>query len=228
MEAGGVPLEPGRGDLLALGLAYFSVGVTVSVAVVGLGTPAWLTLLVAVTAYSATAELAFVAVAAAGGGLASALVSGWLASSRFGLLAASLGVRLRASTPERALGALTTVDPSVALAIAQGEPHRLRAVYWRVTAWLFAGWVAGSLVGVVVGNVIGDPRTWGLDAVFPAALVAILGSELRRSDGAVTAATGAALGLLLVPHTPAGVPILVASLGAIVGLVAGPRLERLR
>jgi predicted branched-subunit amino acid permease len=224
--ASAVPSEPSRSDLAALGVAYFTVGVTVSVAVVGIGTPAWLTLLVAVTAYSATAELAFVAVVAAGGGLPAALVSGWLASSRFGLLASSLGVRFRASPPERALAAFTTVDPSVALAMAQPEPARVRAVYWRVSAWLFFSWILGSVVGVVLGNVIGDPRTWGLDAVFPASLLAILAGALRRVDGAVSAVAGTVVALALVPVTPGGVPIVVAAVGAVVGLAAGPRLSR--
>lgn len=210
-------------DLLALGIAYFTVGVTVSVAVIGIGTPAWLTLTVALTAYSATAELAFVAVVAAGGSLPAALVSGWLAASRFGLLSTSLGVRVRASSAERALAALTTVDPSVALAIAQDQPAQVRSTYWRVSAWLLGGWLLGSVVGVVLGNIIGDPRTWGLDAVFPAALLAILATALRRRDGALTAGVGAAVTLILVPHAPGGVPILVAAIGALVGLTASPQ-----
>lgn len=214
---------PATSDLLALGIAYFTVGVTVSVAVTGIGTPAWLTLVVALTAYSATAELAFVAVVATGGTLPAALVSGWLAASRFGLLSTSLGVRLRTSAPERALAALSTIDPSVALALAQDRPDRVRAVYWKVTAWLLGGYASGSVVGVGLGNVIGDPRTWGLDAVFPAALLAILATSLRRRDGATSAAVGAALALLLVPHAPGGVPILVGALGAVVGLAAPAR-----
>lgn len=217
MASGAIP-PPRASDLLALGVAYFTVGVTVSVGMVGIGTPGWLTVLVALTAYSATAELAFVAVTAAGGGLPAALLAGWLAASRFGVLATSLGVRMSAGTAERALAAFTTVDPSVALAIAQPDAERVRRVYWRVSAWLLGGWLLGSLVGVALGNVIGDPRTWGLDVVLPAALLAILAPTLRRADGAVTAVTGAGLAVALIPHAPGGVPILVGTLGALAGL----------
>jgi predicted branched-subunit amino acid permease len=214
---------PRRSDLVALGVAYFSVGVTVSVAVLGIGTPPWLTMVVAFTAYSATSELAFVAVAAAGGSLAAALVSGWLVASRFGLLATSLGLRLKAGRAERAAAALIAVDPSVALAVAQPTPERVRAVYWRVSAWLLAGWMLGSLVGVVLGNVIGDPRTWGLDAVFPASLLAIVAGFLRRRDGALTAGLGAVVCLGLIPVAPPGVPILAAVAAALAGLAVSSR-----
>jgi predicted branched-subunit amino acid permease len=217
---------PRRVDVLALSAAYFTVGVTVSVAVVGIGTPAWLTLLVAVTAYSATSELAFVAVMAAGGSLPAALVSGWLVASRFGLLATSLGLRLSAPPAERAAAALVSVDPNVALAIAQPDAPAVRTVYWRVSAWLVGGWVSGSVVGVVLGNVLGDPRTWGLDAVFPAALLAIVSGLLRRRDAALTAVVGAGLCLALIPLVPAGLPILVAVSGAVLGLAVAPRPVR--
>lgn len=209
---------PAPADLLALAVAYFTVGVTVSVAVTDIGTPAWLTLVVAVTAYSATGELAFVAVIVGGGSLAAALVSGWLVSTRFGLLAVSLGGRLRASTAERALAAVTVVDPSVALALAAPDPAGVRRIYWRVTGVLVAGFLVGTVVGVVLGNVIGDPRTWGLDAVFPAALLATVARLLARRDGAVAAALGAALCLLLIPHAPGGVPIIAALAGSLVAL----------
>lgn len=213
--------EPRFSDCFALGAAYFTVGVTVSVAAIGIGTPAWLAVVVALTAYSATSELAFVAVASAGGSLPAALLAGWLAASRFGLLSTSLGLRLRAPAAERALAAFTTVDPSVALAIAQERPDRVRSVYWRVSRWLFLGWIGGTLAGVALGNVIGDPRTWGLDAVFPAALLAIAANALRRRDGALTALVGVALSLALIPHTPGGLPILASVLGAVLGLAVG-------
>lgn len=222
MGDGAAAGEPGRGDLAALGAAYFTVGVTVSVAVTGIGTPAWLTVVVAFAAYSATSELAFVAVAAAGGSLPAALLSGWLVASRFGLLSTSLGLRFPGRRVERAVAAAVTVDPSVALAIARPDPARVRAVYWRVSAWLVAGWGLGTVVGVVLGNVIGDPRTWGLDAVFPAALLAIVAGLLRRRDGALTAVVGGGLCLALLPVAPAGVPILAAVVGSVVGLAVAP------
>lgn len=214
---------PRLADLGALALAYFAVGVAVSVAVTGIGTPAWLTLVVAATAYSASGELAFVATVAGGGTAAAALVSGWLVSTRFGLLTVTLGSRFPGSRAERALAAVTAVEPSVAFALAEEDPAGLRRTYWRVTLVLLVGFLAGSAAGVVLGNVVGDPETWGLDAVFPASLVAVVWRSLGRRDGSVAAAVGLALCLLLVPRVPGGIPFIAAAAGALVALAVPAR-----
>ena len=214
---------PGPADLAALALAYFAVGVAVSVAVTGIGTPAWLTLIVAATAYSATGELAFVAAVTGGGSVVAALVSGWLVSTRFGLLTVSLGSRFPGSRAERALAAFTAVEPSVAFALAHGDAHGLRRTYWRVTVVLFAGYLVGSAVGVVLGNVVGDPKSWGLDAVFPASLLSIVWRSFERRDASVAAAVGAGLCLLLVPRAPGGVPLVAALGGPLLALAVPAR-----
>ncbi|MFZ8998574.1 MAG: branched-chain amino acid ABC transporter permease, partial [Ilumatobacteraceae bacterium] len=79
-------------------------------------------------------------------------------------------------------------------------------------------WYLGIVVGVFLGNVIGDAERFGLDAVFPAALLAIIGNLLRQRAGAVAAAVGGGLCLVLVPVAPAGVPIVVSVVGAFVAL----------
>ena len=65
---------------------------------------------------------------------------------------------------------------------------------------------------------LGDTDALGLDAVYPTFFLALLIVELRRARARQAAAIGAALALALVSSTPAGVPVLVASLGALVGL----------
>lgn len=214
---------PGRADLAALALAYFAGGAAVSVAVTGIGTPAWLTLVVAATAYSATGELAFVATVAGGGSAAAAVVAGWLVSTRFGLLAVSLGNRFPGSRLERALAAFTAVEPSVALALAHRDSASLRRTYWRVSLALLGGYLAGSVVGVVLGNVVGDPKSWGLDAVLPASLVPIVWRSSERRDGATAAAVGAGLCLLLVPRAPGGVPLIAALGGPLLAMAVPAR-----
>ena len=62
----------------------------------------------------------------------------------------------------------------------------------------------------------------GLDAVFPAALLAIIGNLLRRRSGAMAAAVGGGLCLVLIPIAPAGVPIIASLVGAVVALTTTP------
>ncbi|MEZ5165311.1 MAG: hypothetical protein R2695_02045 [Acidimicrobiales bacterium] len=76
-------------------------------------------------------------------------------------------------------------------------------------------WNIGSVGGALLGAVIGDPATWGLDAAFPAAFVALLAPHLRRRPGRIAAVLGAALAIAAVPITPAGVPLLVAALAVV-------------
>ena len=73
-----------------------------------------------------------------------------------------------------------------------------------------------------LGNVIGDAQRWGLDAVFPALLLAIIGNLLRQRQGMVAALVGGGLCAVLVPIAPAGVPIIVSVIGAVVALRLRP------
>ncbi|MDX6524090.1 MAG: hypothetical protein QOI17_1603, partial [Gaiellales bacterium] len=62
-----------------------------------------------------------------------------------------------------------------------------------------------------------------LDAMFPAAFLALLAPQLRRPGAPAAAIAGALIAIVLVPFTPAGVPILAATLGVIPGLLARHR-----
>ena len=170
---------------------------------------------------AATTELAYLAVRDAGGTQIAALIAGWVVASRFGLLAASLGARLRVGNWHRAAAGLQSFDPNVTFAILQPSSRDVVRVFWRVTAAMHLGWFTGTIVGVTLGNVIGDADRFGLDAVFPAALLAIIGNLLRQRPPALAAVIGGGLCLVLIPLAPAGIPIIASLFGAVVALVLG-------
>ncbi len=209
---------PGWSDLGALCLTFFALGVTVNVLVLERVGSESLTVVAAIAINSATTELAYVAVRDAGGTQLAAVIAGWVVASRFGLLAVSLGARLRVGHWHRAAAGLQSFDPNVAFAIQQRSARDVVRVFWRVTAAMHVGWLSGIAVGVFLGNVIGDAQRFGLDAVFPAALLAIIGNLLRRRSGALAAAVGGGLCLVLIPIAPAGVPIIASLIGAVVAL----------
>jgi predicted branched-subunit amino acid permease len=62
-----------------------------------------------------------------------------------------------------------------------------------------------------------DPTAWGLDAAFPALFVVLIRPHLRRGDGLVAAALGAALALGLTPLVPPGIAVVGAAAGALPG-----------
>jgi predicted branched-subunit amino acid permease len=65
-------------------------------------------------------------------------------------------------------------------------------------------------VGAVAGNLIGDPRDYGLDAAVGGAFLALLWPRLADGRKRVLAVCAAAVALGVVPVTAAGVPVLVA------------------
>ena len=75
------------------------------------------------------------------------------------------------------------------------------------------------------GDALGDPDKLGLDAIFPAFFFGLLLNELRSRRARGVAALGTALALVLIPFTPPGVPVLVASLASLVGLTKRARAE---
>lgn len=209
---------PGRADLVTLCFTFFALGVTVNVLVLDRIGSEVRTVVAAIGINAATTELAYLAVRDAGGGEVAAVVAGWVVASRFGLLAASLGARLRVGVWHRAAAGLQSFDPNVTYAIQQAGARDVVRVFWRVTAAMHLGWFVGTFVGVSLGNVIGDADRFGLDTVFPAALLAIIGGLLRQRSAALAAAVGGGLCLLLIPIAPAGVPIIASLLGALAGL----------
>lgn len=217
---GGAPLRvgPSGADLGALALTFFALGVTVNVLVLDRVGDVGLTIGAAILVNSATTELAYLAVRDAGGTQVAAVLAGWVVASRFGLLAVSLGARLEVGRLHRAVAGLQSFDPNVAVAIQQRTPRDVVRVFWRVTAAMHAGWITGVFVGAFLGNVIGDAQRFGLDALFPAALLAITGNLLRGRAGATAAAVGGGLCLLLIPIAPAGVPIIASLIGAFVAV----------
>lgn len=213
------PPEPSATVLATLCFTFFSVGVTVSAALAERDVGVLTAMVVAVTAYSATSELAFLSVREAGGSVPAAVASAWLVAARFGVLAATLGGRLTGGAPSRLAGAWLSVDPNVGLLIQYRDRARARRVYWRSTAALAVGWIAGNAVGITLGDVLGDADRWGLDVVFPAALLATIRPLLATNAGLIAGVGGAVLCVALVPLAPAGLPILLSGLVAVVVVV---------
>lgn len=218
--AGAAPML-GRGEMITLAVSYFVGGISGAMVMTGAGTPGWIVLVSSVTAYSLSSMLTLTAVLSTGGSMAAAVLSATLVGARFGVMAAAVAPRLERSVPRRVLAAHCVVDPAVSIALREPDPLEGRRSFWRSVRMLTGGWIVGTIVGVLVGSHIGDPKRLGLDVVFPASLVALLGSPLRRRDAAVAAITAAAVFLVLVPNAPAGVPVLASLLGVLAGMRAG-------
>ncbi len=209
-------------DLGALMFASAAIGVAVTSIMTGIGTSPWVVMAACTLAFSGTGEVAYASVIASGGGLSAALAAALLVSSRFGLLAMSTIGRWKAPWWERIAMAHLTSEIAVAGAIErapQGERVARRA-FWQLCLAPTAGWIIGSGIGLLLGDVVGDTSRIGLDAVFPASFVGAVVSGLRRRDSAVAVVLGGTAALTFTPLLPAGLPVLIAAGASVVALCA--------
>ncbi len=108
------------------------------------------------------------------------------------------------------------------MAHAQREPADKRRAFTLTGAGIFVCWNAGTLGGALTGDLLTDPRALGLDAIFPAVFLALLVPQLRHRRAVRAALLGAAIALVLIPVTPAGVPVMASVLACVPFLRGGP------
>jgi predicted branched-subunit amino acid permease len=182
------------------------------------GMPGWAAIVMSAIVFAGSAQIAALSIIGAGGGLGSAIGAAALMNSRFLPMGIAIGPSLPGGPAARAAQGQTVVDASWALA-SDGEGGFDRHVLFGSSAIQYVTWVTGTAVGVVGGSALGDPREYGLDAIYPAFFVALLIQEARSGRARGVAAVGALIALVLIPITPAGVPVLVASLASLLGLM---------
>lgn len=195
----------------ASGVLALSFGVVAT----DLGLPAVAAVVMSAIVFAGSAQFAAVAILAAGGGVGAAVLAAALMNSRFVPMGFALGPSLVGGRLRRAVEGQAVVDSSWAMA-ARGDGSFDRPYLFGHTAVQYVAWLSGTALGVAAPAL--DARALGLDAVFPAFFIAILAGELRDRRRVGVAGVGALLALALLPFTPAGVPVLVASTAALVGL----------
>ena len=214
-------------DIALVCLAVALVGASFGAVTVGAGLPLWLPTLMSVVVFAGAAQFLFVGILAAGGSPVAAVLAGLLVNARHLPFGFALGDIIGARPAERVLGSYLLIDESVAFTLAEPDLTRRRAVYWTSAVGLFLGWNAGVLVGAFGGNLVGDTDALGLDAAFPAALLALVLPALRDRDTRRSAAVGAVLAVATSPVLPAGLPVLIALAGLLTGLLpTRPRRDR--
>jgi len=164
--------------------------------------------------FSGAAQFGALAVLLAGGTTGAAIAAGVLLNARYLAMGLALAPSLRGRAPSRAAIAMTTVDASWAAA-SRGDGTFDPWYMVGVSAPQYAGWVLGTIVGVLIGSHLGDPNALGLDALFPAFFIALLFEEARGRRRLVAAGGGAGIALVLTPVVPAGLPILAAAAAAV-------------
>ncbi|MEU0226799.1 AzlC family ABC transporter permease [Streptomyces sp. NPDC006284] len=201
-------------DVALVSAAGGVVGVSFGAIAVAGGLPVWVPVVMSLVVYAGSAQFSAVGVLLAGGGPVAAAATGLLLNTRTAAFSLAIAESIGTGRVARLVGAHLVTDETVAFALAQRDPARRRAAFWLSGVALFAVWNLGVLLGALAGTALGDTATYGLDAAFPAVLVALVLPALREDAGLRRAALpGAAVALALTPAVPAGVPVLLALTG---------------
>ncbi|HWC70074.1 MAG TPA: AzlC family ABC transporter permease [Actinomycetota bacterium] len=200
---------------LSIAVVGFGISFGVLARAAGMGSVA--PIVMSLATFAGSAQFAAASILGTGGTVAAAITAAVLLNARYGPIGVSVAPSLTGTWWSRFLHAQLTVDETWAIA-AEGDGRFNPKVLLGAGVTLYAAWVTGTILGVAFGDVIGDPSTWGLDAAFPALFLALLVPQLRDRQAVGAAVLGAAIALALTPFTPAGVPIIAASLACLIGL----------
>lgn len=203
---------------VGVALATSAYGVSFGALAVASGLDVWQTCILSLVMFTGGSQFAFVGVIGAGGLMAapSAIASAGLLGIRnvaYGLrMAPVVGTtRLR-----RVAAPHFTIDESTAVALAHTHPRARRVGFWVTGVGIYIGWNLSTLAGALVGDVLGDPRAYGLDAAAAAAFLALLWPRLKRRQAIAVGVAAAVVATVLTPVLMPGIPVLIAALVAVV------------
>jgi 4-azaleucine resistance transporter AzlC len=207
-------------DGLGVGLAVGLSGVAFGAAAVAAGLDVAQACALSLVAFSGASQFALIGVVAGGGNLIAGVAGAVLLGGRnalYGLrLAETLGVR----GWRRLATAHVVIDETTAVATAQSGPRGARAGFWATAISLFTVWNLTTLLGALGASRLGDPDTYGLDVVGPAAFLALLWPRLRQGAAERRVAVLAAIVAVgATPLLPPGIPVMLAAVAALAGTV---------
>ncbi|MEJ1091025.1 AzlC family ABC transporter permease [Microbacterium istanbulense] len=203
---------------LGVAVATSAYGISFGALAVAAGLDVWQACVLSLLMFTGGSQFAFVGVFAAGG--VAALPAAVASAALLGVRNLAYGMRMSPiigrGFRRRALAAHFTIDESTAVAISQDDPRLRLLGFWVTGVGIFLGWNATTLIGALLGDVLGDPKQWGLDAAAAAAFLALLWPRLKQRQAIVVGVAAAVVAASLTPVLMPGMPVLVAALVAVI------------
>jgi predicted branched-subunit amino acid permease len=202
---------------LAVGLAVSAYGISFGALATASGLDVWQSCVLSLFMFSGGSQFAVIGVLATGGLAAgpAAIAGASLLGVRNALYAMRMGPIIGGPWWRKLLAAHWTIDESTAVATGQRTLRGQRIGFWVTGAVVFLGWNLMTLLGALLGNLIGDVRMFGLDAAAAAAFLGLLWPRLTSRQPIAVAAGAAVVAAVLIPWLPAGLPVLIAALAAV-------------
>jgi 4-azaleucine resistance transporter AzlC len=209
LTGGGALTTAVRRDIALTCLAVFVIGLSYGAIAVASGFPLWVPAVQSVLVLAGASEFLFIGIVAAGGNPIAAALAGVLVNARHVPYSLALP-DVTGRGWRRLLGTHVMNDESVVFALAQDDLPAQRAVYWACGLGMLLSWPAGALAGGLIGGAIPNTNAFGLDATFPAVILALIFPALRDRATRPAALAGAAIALAATSFLPAGLPVLLA------------------
>ena len=208
----------GARAVLPLALATGVMGISFGVLGYSLGWGMIVPIVFSVIAFSGSAQFAVASVLGGGGGVVPAIVAAVLLNARFLPMGVAVAPFLKGGAWRRALEGQAIVDASWAMASRDGGRFDREFMIGATIPQVIL-WIGGTVVGVLVGGVVGDVERLGLDVIFPAFYLTLLVEELRGGGQTIAVVVLAAvLALALIPFAPPGIPVIASCAVALLGL----------
>lgn len=207
-------------DAAGIGFAVGMFGLSFGALAVASGLTTAQSMVLSALMFTGGSQFAFIGVIGAGGSGVAAAAAALLLGARNTFYGVAVSPLVPSRGLRRVAGAQLTIDESTAMALAHydaAEPRAARTAFWATGLAVYAGWNAATLAGALGASWLGDPADWGLDAMVPAAFLALLWPRLRSRRTVAVAVTAVAVALVATLFAPPGVPVL---LGGAVGIVA--------
>jgi len=208
-----------RREAVGVAVATSAYGVSFGALAVASGLDVWQTCVLSLLMFTGGSQFAFVGVIGAGG--IAAAPAAIASAALLGVRNVAYGLRMAPVVGRgwrRLVAPHVTIDESAAVALAHSDPAARRAGFWITGVGIYVGWNLSTLGGALLGDVLGDPRVYGLDAAAAAAFLALLWPRLRRRQAIAVGVAAAVVATVLTPVLMPGVPVLVA---AVVALAVG-------
>lgn len=199
-------------DGMAVGLAVGIYGVSFGALAIAAGFTVWQAVALSALMFTGGSQFAYIGVIDAGGSAIAAAAAALLLGARNSVYAMALAPVLQLRGFRKILGAQLTIDESFAMATgveSDAEPRAARTAFWATGISVFVGWNIFTVAGAAGAASLGDPAKWGLDAMVPAAFLALLWPRLQNRRAIAVALLAATIAIILMPLTPAGAPIIL-------------------
>ncbi len=203
---------------VGVALATSAYGISFGALAVASGLDVAQTCVLSLLMFTGGSQFAFVGVFGAGG--IAALPAAIASAVLLGVRNIAYGIRMApvvATSGWRRIAAVPfTIDESTAVSLAQTTTRARTVGFWVTGVGIYIGWNLSTLAGALLGDVLGDPRAYGLDAAAAAAFLALLWPRLRQRQAIAVGVGAAVVAVVLTPAVMPGLPVIVAALVALV------------